>query len=164
VSAKAISGRKSGGTGRSSGDDGCLVKIQRITVAFVEKSVGPSRDEAGPHEDGGGHGEKEGRAQTKTTRCGNLISPSSCSPCLLIGVAAPDRWLCWGFLAILGQGAKDRPAWIRFLGRVGPGLTGFGSAVVSPPRFVSSFTELCLTLVLGLEYPLIIVVRAGCRF
>jgi hypothetical protein len=51
--------------GRSSGDEGGLVDVQRIAVAVVEKSVGASRDEAGPQEDDGGHGKKNGASSDK---------------------------------------------------------------------------------------------------
>lgn len=47
------------GAGRSSGDDKGLVKIEGVSVAFVEKSVGASRDEAGPQQADGAHGKKK---------------------------------------------------------------------------------------------------------
>lgn len=69
-------------TGRSSGDDGGLVGIGRVSVAGVEKSVGAGRNEADAQQDRGGHGKKNGAVQTRTAAGGNLISPNSCSPWL----------------------------------------------------------------------------------
>jgi hypothetical protein len=77
--------------GRSSGDDGGLVEVQRIAVACVEKSVGAGRDEAGPQEDAGGHGKKNGASdQDEGGRVGTHLTQFM-QPLFLIGDAAPDR-------------------------------------------------------------------------
>lgn len=77
------------GAGRSSGDDNGLVKVEGVSVAFVEKSVGASRDEAGPQQADGAHGKKRmeqrcREGQKGTTTSGNLISPNSCTPRFLL--------------------------------------------------------------------------------
>jgi hypothetical protein len=125
--------------GRSSGVDGGLVKVQRVGVACVKKSVGASRDEAGPQQRG--HGKV---LEASLDQEGDGWKPHLArfmQPFFLIGECAPDRSLRWGGAALRWGGCFPGLKEAARLLDLIPGLRGSKAkgpalAVVLPFRFL----------------------------
>jgi transposase-like protein len=117
--------------GRSSGVDGSLVEVQRVGVACVKKSVGASRDEAGPQQRG--HGKV---MEASLDQDGDGWKPHLArfmQPLFLIGECAPDRSPRWGCFPGVQGGLLDSIPDLRGSQAKGPAL-----AVVMQFRFLVS--------------------------
>ncbi len=124
--AEAVWGGGSVEAGRSSGDDSGRV-VQRSGVAFVEKSVGAGRDEAGPEQVDGGHREKR-MEWSGSDQVGGGWKPHLArfmQGCDLIGEAAPDH--CAGLGLSLGEEELAGPAGVA-------GLASLSAWVQGPER------------------------------